>query len=86
MRGGFAHPGFARAGFAHMGFVRGGIGRGAFVRHPAFFQNRFAFRHHRFVRNRFAFVGAGFYDSYYDSCYARIWTAYGWQWTNVCYY
>jgi hypothetical protein len=54
-----------------------------------FFHNRFAFRHHRFFRNRFAFggVGAGFYDydSYYDSCYTRAWTPYGWQWTNVCY-
>jgi hypothetical protein len=53
------------------------------------FRNKFAFKHRRF-RNRFAFIGAGagydFYDSYYDSCYARVWTPYGWQWTNVCYY
>jgi hypothetical protein len=82
-----------RGSFAHAGFARGGIGRAAVVhgnrfvgRHPVFFHNRFVFRHHRFFRNRFAFVGAGFYDSYYDSCYARTWTAYGWQWTNVCYY
>jgi len=52
--------------------------------------NRFAFNnrfHHRFFRNRFAFfVGAGLpFYSYYDDCYARVWTAWGWQWQNVCY-
>jgi hypothetical protein len=73
------------------------MGRAAFFhgnrfagRHPFFFHNRFAFRHHRFFRNRFAFIGAGagygFYDSSYDSCYVPVRTAYGWQWTNVCYY
>ena len=90
--GGIGHAGFARPAFAHGGFGRVGVAR------PAFFHgNRFAFRHpgsfrnhRRFGRNRFAFIGAGagydFYDSYYDSCYARVWTPYGWQWTDVCYY
>ena len=49
-----------------------------------FFRNRFAFRRHRFFRNRFAFgFGAAF--PYYDSCYASVWTPWGWRWTNVCY-
>jgi hypothetical protein len=52
------------------------------------FIGRHAFFHrHRF--NRFAFVGAPFfyanYGNYYDDgCWQRSWTAYGWQWVNVC--
>ena len=50
------------------------------------FGHHFAFRHHRF-HNRFFFAGAPFaYASYYDGCYARVWTPWGWRWTNVCYY
>lgn len=70
---------FAATPFAHAGFS------------PRF--SRFAFRdhrgrffHHRF--NRFAFVGAPFIfasDYYYDDgCWRRVWTPYGWNWTNVC--
>jgi hypothetical protein len=40
---------------------------------------------HRFVRHRFAFVGAGYPYGYYDDCYARVWTAWGWSWRYVCY-
>ncbi|MFK4727914.1 hypothetical protein [Bradyrhizobium niftali] len=44
------------------------IGRHAFFRH-----------HHRF------FFGAPFiYAGYYDGCWRRSWTPYGWQWVNVC--
>ena len=44
------------------------IGRHAFFRH-----------HHRF------FFGAPFiYTGYYDGCWRRSWTPYGWQWVNVC--
>jgi len=50
-----------------------------------FFHNRFV--HHRFFRNRFAFfVGAGFPAySYFDDCYSRVWTPWGWRWQYVCY-
>ena len=52
--------------------------------------SRFAFRdgfHHRFFHHRFhrfAFVGAPFAYAAYDSCWRRVWTPYGLQWTNVC--
>jgi hypothetical protein len=73
--GGGAHFGgshFAGGHFAHAGFS------------PRF--SRFAFRdgrfHHRF--HRFAFFGAPFVYAAYDSCWRRVWTPYGLQWTNVC--
>ena len=57
-----------------------------------FFDHRFAFRdrdrfffRHRFFGPRFAFVGAGFPYGYYDDCYARVWTPWGWRWRYVCY-
>jgi hypothetical protein len=83
---GTGHGGMARAGFARPG----GIGRVAGVRTAGwhghrFAGNKFAFRHHRFHR-RFAFIGAGFGYSAYDSCITPVWTAWGWRWTNVCYY
>ncbi|WP_456622608.1 MULTISPECIES: hypothetical protein [unclassified Bradyrhizobium] len=51
---------------------------------PFIGRHAFFFRHHRF--HRFAFVGAPyFYANYYDDgCWQRSWTAYGWQWVNVC--
>jgi hypothetical protein len=51
---------------------------------------RFAFRdgHHfrPFVRNRFAFVSAGvpYGHGYYDDCYARVWTSWGWSGLATC--
>jgi hypothetical protein len=73
--GGFARmsPGFSRAAVGHpSSFARVGVA------HP-----KFAFRHHR-IHNRF-FVFAGAYPySYYDSCYERIWTRWGWRLTYVC--
>jgi hypothetical protein len=69
---------------------------GPFAAHAAFaprFSPRFshfAFRdgfHHRFFRHRFhrfAFFGAPFVYASYDSCWRRVWTAYGLQVVNVC--
>jgi len=73
----FAGARFGGAAFAHPGFSPR-------FSHAAFAHNRFFF-HHRF--RRFAFVGfpLGYADyGYYDSCWRRVWTAYGPQWTNVC--
>jgi hypothetical protein len=93
---GFASPG----GFERFAATRPFAGPGtrfAFnnrtaFRKSSFVSNRFAFRHHRFFRNRFAFAfGAAFpydyydYGSYYDNCYERVWTRWGWRWINVCY-
>jgi hypothetical protein len=62
-----------------MGFGRGvGVGRGF----RSFHGRHFAFRHGRFFRHRrFAFVGGG----YYDDCYTRVWTRWGWRWIYACY-
>ena len=81
---GMGRASIGSAGFARMGgpgIGRVGIGRAPFARvavaHP-----RFAFRHHRF-HNRF-FFAAAFPIGYYDSCYERIWTRWGWRLINVC--
>jgi hypothetical protein len=41
---------------------------------------------HKHVRlhKRFLFASAAYPYGYYDSCYDRIWTKYGWRWTYVC--
>ncbi len=39
--------------------------------------------HHRYRRFFYAPVGLGWL--YYDGCWRRTWTVYGWNWTNVCY-
>lgn len=50
---------------------------------PFIGRHAFFFRHHRFHRS--AFFGAPFiYAGYYDGCWRRSWTPYGWQWVNVC--
>jgi hypothetical protein len=86
--GGMGHGGFA-AGFGHAAMAHpGGLGGFAAVHpmgmHGARFAvaDRFHFRH-RFDRNRFAFIGAGW--PYYDDCYTRVWTPWGWRWNYVCY-
>jgi len=63
------------------GINRVAIGRAPFAR-AAVAHPRFAFRHHRF-HNRF-FFAAAFPYGYYDSCYERIWTRWGWRLTYVC--
>jgi hypothetical protein len=59
-----------------------------FAAHAAFSPrfSRFGFHDGRFHhRSRhFAFVGAPFAYAAYDSCWRRVWTPYGLQWTNVC--
>ena len=82
----FAGARFAGMPIAHAGFAPRFARPGFSPRfsHAAFVHNRFFF-HHRF--RRFAFVGfpLGYADyGYYDSCWRRVWTAYGPQWTNVC--
>jgi hypothetical protein len=67
-------------GFGFAGGHMGAIGFAAV--HPGY-GHRFNGRHF-FVRNRFAFIGGGYPYGYYD-CYERVWTAWGWTWTNVCY-
>ena len=68
---GHAGSGGGHAGFSHPG----GFGHAAFGRPGGF--------RHRFFAPGFAFVGVPY--SYYDQCYARVWTAYGWRWVNECY-
>jgi hypothetical protein len=67
-----------------MGFGRGvGFARGFRGSHFGRFARgrHFAFRHGRFFRHRrFAFVGG-----FYDDCYTRVWTRWGWRWIYVCY-
>jgi hypothetical protein len=62
-------------GPGHPGFA---ITHGRFAHGP-----HFAFRHDRFFR-RGAVVGAGPY-AYYDNCYTRVWTRWGWRWIYACY-
>src|ERR1043166_8553522 len=69
--GGFAGHRFAHASIAPR-FAHAGI-------HRPFF-------HHRFHHRRFAFIGAPFLYASYDSCFRRVWTAWGPRWVNVCRY
>ena len=72
-----AGPHFGGARFAGAPFIHGGFG-------PRFshfgFHGRGRFHHFR----RFAFFGAPFFYADYDSCWGRVWTPYGPQWTNFC--
>jgi hypothetical protein len=98
--GGMGRGGMGHVGMGHVGMGRAGMGPSGFARvspgfsraavgHPSSFARvgvahpRFAFRHHRFHNRFFAFAGAYPY-SYYDSCYERIWTRWGWRLTYVC--
>jgi hypothetical protein len=87
--GGFGHGGFghARPAFAHPGGFRHFAGARPFAFHNRFHPRRFAFRHrhHRVVFSRFAFYGAAYPYAYDDSCYARVWTRWGWRWIWACY-
>ncbi|MCK1649886.1 hypothetical protein IVA88_00330 [Bradyrhizobium sp. 149] len=80
----FAHvggPGFGGARFAHAAIAPRFAGAGW---HGRPFIGRHAFFHHRHFR-RFAVFGAPFvYAGYYDGCWRRSLTPYGWQWVNVC--
>jgi hypothetical protein len=76
-------PAFGGARFAHAAigprFAGPGWHGGHFIGRHAYF-----FHHHHF--RRFAVFGAPYYYSNYydDGCWRRSWTAYGWQWVNVC--
>jgi len=39
---------------------------------------------HRRVHNRFFVFAAGYPYGYYDSCYERVWTQWGWRLRYVC--
>jgi len=90
-RGGGGHGG----GMGHGGGFGGGGRPGGFAAvHPmglrggrVVFNNGVRSRH-RFFRNRFAVVGVGasYGYGYYDECYVRVWTPYGWSWRYACYY
>jgi hypothetical protein len=82
-----------RGGSVGFSAMSGPRSMGSFSRSGSWSGNRMAGRHHghhghRFFRNRFAFVGGyGYYPyDYYDDCYRRVWTPYGWRWRYACYY
>ena len=65
-----------------------GLREGRFDR----FEDRFGDRRFFFNRN-FAFFGAPFafgvpfaydYAAYGNGCWRRVWTPYGWRWSNIC--
>lgn len=69
-------PAFGGARFAHAAIGPRFAGAGWHGRH--------AFHHHHHFR-RFAVFGAPvIYAGYYDGCWRRSWTPYGWRWVNVC--
>ena len=79
--GGFGLVAMGRpGGFAAVHPVGLGGGRVAF--------NNSARSRPRFFRNRFAVVGVGasYGYGYYDECYDRVWTPYGWSWRYACYH
>ena len=61
----------------------GGFGGVATGRPRDFRGDRFAFRRGPFFRDRFAFLG-GYPYFYYDDCYSRVSTPWGWRLTFVC--
>jgi hypothetical protein len=89
-----AHGG---GGGGHGGFA--GIGGGGHfaIGHPGGFSgvagphsfgirgDRFGFRRGPLFRDHFAFFGGYPYPYYYDSCYSRAWTPWGWRSSYVCY-
>jgi hypothetical protein len=73
---------FAGGPMAHAAFAPRLAGAG-FHGRPFIGRHAFFFRHHR----RFAFFGAPFIYAgygYYDGCWQRNWTPWGWRWANVC--
>jgi len=91
--GGFAHvSAFHSTGFAvrSASVPPAGIGHFTAVHPSGFNAGRVAFGHragfrHHFVRNRFAFIGGAYPYGYYDDCYSRVWTPWGWRWQYACY-
>jgi hypothetical protein len=88
--GGGGHGGGGRGGFGGgmhggggMAFaaVGGGHFAGAGFHGPHGFVHHGFFRHHRFIA-----FGGPVYAGYYDGCWHRALTPYGWQWVNACGY
>jgi hypothetical protein len=83
---GVASPAAARGG-GHGGGFHGGVGH-SFAAPPIGsrqFTGRVDHDHDRgrhFRHGRFFVYGD---DGYYDNCYARVWTRWGWRWQYVCY-
>jgi hypothetical protein len=94
MRGGGAMA-FAGMGGPHFGgarFAAVPMSRAAFAPGPRFagggFRGPHGFHHHVFFHHRFrhfaVFGGPFLYSDYYDGCWRRAPTPYGWQWVNAC--
>jgi hypothetical protein len=56
-----------------------GVGPGKVVLHP-----KVPIKHARHHKRFFVFASAAYPYGYYDSCYERIWTRWGWRLTYVC--
>jgi hypothetical protein len=54
---------------------------GKVVLHPKL-PGKHPIKHVRLHKRFHIYAAAGY--PYYDSCYDRIWTKYGWRWTYVC--
>jgi hypothetical protein len=80
MGGGFHSMGggFHSSGFSHS-FAQPGFSHFNHFGHDRFFG------HHRFFGPRFGAFGVGYPYGYYDGCYSRVWTPWGWRWQYVCY-
>jgi hypothetical protein len=70
----------ARGG-GHGGGGHGGMGHGSFGGHSF---GHFGGARGFGFRDRFAF-GAAYPYGYYDDCYTRVWTRWGWRQQYVCY-
>jgi hypothetical protein len=55
------------------------VGPGKVVLHP-----KVPIKHVRHHKRFFVFASVGYPYGYYDSCYERIWTRWGWRLTYVC--
>jgi hypothetical protein len=79
------HVGMGPSGFARMspGLSRSAVGNPSSLARVGVAHPRMG-RHHRHHNRFFAFAGGYYPYSYYDSCYERIWTRWGWRVTYVC--
>jgi hypothetical protein len=94
--GGMSNAGMSRSGMGQVGMSPSGFARmspglsPAAVGHPGSFARvgvahpKFASKHHRIHNRFFVFAGGYPYSYYYNSCYERIWTRWGWRLTYVC--
>jgi hypothetical protein len=74
-------PHFGGAHFAGAPFAHGGFS----ARSSRFaFHDRGRFHDRDRFHHRFGFFGGPYAYADYDSCWSRVWTPYGPQWTNLC--